>query len=82
MLTEHGARHLGGPHAAYDLPTEEYVDLIAHLLTRDAPDGWQNTLAPVSAPDHVYMSNVRSAPAPALPPRDPALAAFHDWAAR
>jgi len=82
LLVEHGARHLGGPHAAYDLPEEEYVDLVAHLMTRDAPDGWQNTLAPVSASDHVYMTNVRSKPAAPARPTDPALAAFSDWAAR
>ena len=81
MLVEHGARHLGGVHACYNLPTEEYVDLVAHIITRDSPDGWQNTLAPVSASDHVYMSNVRSKPAN-KPSSDPALAAFSDWAAR
>jgi hypothetical protein len=58
------------------------VDLVAHLLTRDAEDGWQNTLAPVSASDHVRMSNVRSKPASPARPSDPALAAFSDWAAR
>lgn len=58
------------------------MDLVAHLLTRDAPDGWQNTLAPVSASDHVYMTNVRSKPAPVKAPSDPALAAFSDWASK
>ena len=82
MLVEHGARHLGGVHAAYNLPTEEYVDLVAHLITRDSHDGWQNTLAPVSATDHVHMSNIRSKPAAAARPSDPALASFADWAAR
>ena len=58
------------------------MDLIAHLLTRDAPDGWRNTLAPVSASDHVYMANVRSKPTSSPRPTDPALAGFTDWAAR
>ena len=58
------------------------MDLVAHIITRDSPDGWQNTLAPVSASDHVYMSNVRAKPASPARPSDPALAAFSDWAAR
>lgn len=58
------------------------MDLVAHIMTRDASDGWQNTLAPVSATDHVHMSNIRSKPAAAARPTDPALAAFSDWAAR
>ena len=57
------------------------MDLIAHLLTRDAPDGWRNTLAPVSASDHVYMANVQRVPT-TKPSSDPALSAFADWAAR
>jgi hypothetical protein len=57
------------------------VDLVAHLLTRDADDGWKNTLAPVSAADHVRMTNARSKPAN-KPSSDPALASFADWAGR
>lgn len=58
------------------------MDLIAHILTRDAEDGWKNTLAPVSASDHVRMANVRSKPTSSARPSDPALAGFSDWAAR
>ena len=54
------------------------MELLAHLLTRNAPDGWQNTLAPVSAADHVHMRNVQTAPSEA--PKDPALASLHAWA--
>ena len=57
------------------------MDLVAHLLTRDADDGWKNTLAPVSAADHVRMHNVRSKPAN-KPSSDPALSSFADWAGR
>jgi hypothetical protein len=81
LLVEHGARHLGGVHAAYDLPEDEYVDLVAHLLTRNAEDGWRNTLAPSSPVDAVNMHNERHKPA-SKPTTDPALAAFADWASR
>ena len=57
------------------------MDLVAHLITRDSEDGWRNTLAPVSAGDHVRMTNVQRAPA-TTPSSDPALSAFADWAAR
>jgi len=57
------------------------VDLVAHLITRDSEDGWRNTLAPVSAGDHVRMTNVQRAPV-TKPSSDPALSAFADWAAR
>ena len=54
------------------------MDLVAHLMTRNADDGWRYTLAPKSAADEVHMLNHRNAPKST--PTDPALAAFHRWA--
>ena len=81
-MTEVGIHHLGGVHAAYELEDDAFVDLIAHILTRNSSDGWQNSLAAASAADLVYMENARNAPKEASASSDPALAAFSDWAAR
>ena len=58
------------------------MSLAAHLLTRNAPDGWANTCAPASPADLLHMRTVRPGPAADAPATDPAVAAFNEWAAR
>ncbi len=44
----------------YDLPEDELVSVMARILVRNHRDGWQNTLAPISPIDMVWLNNAVS----------------------
>lgn len=58
----------GDPH---ELPDEDQIELLAYILHRRSPEGFLDSLAPMSARDQIHLNNWTAAAKKTDSPPDP-----------